>query len=261
MVVFIQNDHVKLGVNETQGGAICYLSRVNGENVINTWDTGRLLQQSYYGNSDGSSWNGRPWKWNPVQGGSWDNKPSKVISIEKSKCGREIITRCHPRNWGGCELCEDVIMTTHIKLKDCGKIHVTCIMTYNGHINHGKSVQEVPACFLHPKYSVLVYKNVKTNELIMVRPNPPGSKNLQKRRICDPTWAGYIDPVTKEGIFIQSSDATSLTAYRVDIPSNPPESNCSYLAPLLDNHAVKSGSTITYEYTVSLEKFDHEIVV
>jgi hypothetical protein len=30
-----------------------------------------MLQQSYYGDADGSSWNGQPWCYNPVQGGSW----------------------------------------------------------------------------------------------------------------------------------------------------------------------------------------------
>lgn len=260
MVVFIQNSHVKVGVDESRGGAICHLSRVDGDNVINTWDTGRLLQQSYYGNADGSAWNGRPWRWNPVQGGSWDNKPSKLLSVEKvSGKVPEIITRCNPRNWGGCGLCEDVIMTTHIKLLECGKVHVVCTMTYNGGVKHGKSVQEIPACFLHPRYSVLVYKNAKTNELTMVRPNPPGSKNLQKR--ANPTWAGFVDPNTKEGVFIESANATSLTAYRVDISGNPPESNCSYLAPLLDNYAVKSGSTITYDYYVSFEKLTQDITV
>jgi hypothetical protein len=250
MVVFVQNKHVRLGVDEKRGGAISYISSADKEdNVINTWDTGRLLQQSYYGNSDGSSWNGRPWKWNPVQGGSWDNAPSKLVSIQKLS-DIEIITKCHPRNWGGCQLCEDVLMTTHIKLEDDGDVCVKCIMSYTGEMKQGRNVQEVPACFLDARFSELVYKNKRTGEIARVKPNAPGVKNIQKH--ADPKWAGYVDPKTMEGVFISSPIATSLTAYRVDIAGNPRESNCSYLAPLLDNYAIRAPSTTEYVFTVRL---------
>jgi len=39
---------------------------------------GRLLQQSFYGCVDGSCWATRPWLWNPVQGGSWQNAPGQT---------------------------------------------------------------------------------------------------------------------------------------------------------------------------------------
>lgn len=242
---------IKLGVDEHRGGAICYLSSADkDDNVINTWDSGRLLQQSYYGSDDGSNWNGRPWRWNPVQGGSWDDQPSKLISIQKLS-DTEIVTKCNPRNWGGCQLCDDVIMTTHVKLVgDSAK--VSCKMEYNGPIDHSRNVQEIPACFLDAKFSTFVYMNTLTKEIVQVQPNPPGTKNIQKH--ADPTWAGYINPSTGEGVFIESQDATSLTAYRVDIPTNPIKSNCSYFAPLLNNFQIKSKSTVEYSYTVTLCK-------
>lgn len=255
MVVYISNDFVKVGIDEKRGGAICYISKTkSSENMINTWDTGRLLQQSYYGNNDGSSWNGRHWRWNPVQGGSWDNQGSQLLSLEKSideKNRPSLVVRCHPRNWGGCQLCTDVTMTTTIVLENNGDIFVKCMMEYSGDIKHGKSVQEIPACFINPKYTTLVYKNRKTGDVMKVIPNAPGVKNIQKH--ADPTWVGYIDPITNEGIFISSPSATSLTAYRVDISTNPIESNCSYFAPLLDNYAVKKNTKHMYDFTVQIK--------
>lgn len=252
MTVFISNKHVKVGVDERRGGAICHISKAsaNSQNVINTWDTGRLLQQSYYGSSDGSSWNGRPWRWNPVQGGSWDNQSSELISINKVS-ETEIITKGHPRNWGGCQLCKDVIMTTHIKLVDDGRICVNCRMEYSGAQKQDRNVQEIPACFLSARFQQLVYKDKTTRELVTVIPGPPGKKNLQKK--ADPTWAGYINPDTGEGVFLESPLATSLTAYRVDISGNPPDSNCSYMAPLLDNYQIRPGSCTEYTFTVTLQ--------
>lgn len=253
MVVYISNDHVKIGIDEKRGGAICYISKSDSnENLVNTWDTGRLIQQSYYGNSDGSKWNGKPWRWNPVQGGSWDNQCSKIICIDKhdDKLQPSISIKCHPRNWGGCELCTDVIMTTQITLEENGDIHVDCLMEYFGDVNHGKSVQEIPACFINPKYTTLVYRLKTTNELVKIIPNGPGIKNIQKK--ADATWVGYIDPQTNKGIVICSPLATSLTAYRVNISSNPIESNCSYFAPLLDNYSIKKNSKNTYSYVIKL---------
>lgn len=252
MVVYIQNQFVKVGIDEARGGAISWLSTPNGKNVINTWDTGRLLQQSYYGNADGSSWNGRPWKWNPVQGGSWDDQTSRLLSLNRVS-DTEIIAKCHPRNWGGCQLCEDVVMTTHVILEANGTVRVSCTMNYTGAVKQGCNVQEVPACFLDARFTAFLYKDKRTGEIVRVAPNPPGKKNVQKR--ADPKWeAGYVDPVTGEGVFIESPIATSITAYRVDIPGNPPASNCSYFAPLLDNYSIRAPSTTAYTYTVRLRE-------
>jgi hypothetical protein len=143
-------------------------------------------------------------------------------------------------------------MTTHITLDNDGKVNVKCTMVYSGSEKQGPNVQEVPACFLDARYSLLMYKHKVTGAVITVVPNAPGSKNMQK--LANPKWAGYIDPNTGEGVFITSPMATSLTAYRVAIPTNPPTSNCSYLAPLLDRYTIKPGSTIEYVYTVELRR-------
>ena len=65
-------------------------SKVNKEvNLINYYDNGRYLQQSYYGTDgkDGSGYtyghyNGNDWRYNPVQGGNQVNEASKVVEYE-----------------------------------------------------------------------------------------------------------------------------------------------------------------------------------
>ena len=57
MVVFLSNKSVKIGLDEKKGGAICHISKSSSdENIINTWDCGRLIQQSYYGSPDSSKY-------------------------------------------------------------------------------------------------------------------------------------------------------------------------------------------------------------
>ena len=47
---FLENDHLRIGINLDSGGAIFYFSRRDPErNLLNYHDTGRFIQQSYYG--------------------------------------------------------------------------------------------------------------------------------------------------------------------------------------------------------------------
>jgi hypothetical protein len=57
---------------------------------------GRLLQQSFYGCVDASCWANRPWLWNPVQGGSWQNAPGLTIT-SKVKAGGFVYAEGHGR--------------------------------------------------------------------------------------------------------------------------------------------------------------------
>lgn len=249
MIIYLINKFVKIGMDDAKGGAICYISKANSnENIINTWDCGRLIQQSYYGGPDGSKWNGNDWCWNPVQGGSWNDQCSEIISLNKVS-ETEINVKTIPRNWGGCQLCDDVIMETNIKLVN-SKININCSMTYDGKLKNITKHQEIPACFVNSKYSTLVYRDRITKKMINIIPEAPGSNNIRKN--ADPKLVGYVDPSTNEGLFIYSPKATLLTAYRVDIKNNPPESNCSYFAPLMVT-AIKGPCTISYDYSIMLD--------
>jgi len=253
MVVYLQNKHMKVGLDETKGGAICYISKATStENIINTWDCGRLIQQSYYGSPDNSKWNGNAWVWNPVQGGSWNDLASQLVELRKVN-EREAYVKTIPRNWGGCELCTDVVMETSLKLLNNGSLSVRCTMTYSGERAHAVRHQEIPACFVKSRFSTLVYRDKSSKQMVSMVPQTltAGVDNLRKN--ADARWVGYMDPSTKESVFIRSPKATLLTAYRVDIPSNPPDSNCSYLAPLMVL-AIKGPCTVAYEYTITLNE-------
>jgi hypothetical protein len=45
---YLENAQIKLGVNLNQGGAIVYLSRDGGGNLINNFDMGRQVQLSFF---------------------------------------------------------------------------------------------------------------------------------------------------------------------------------------------------------------------
>jgi hypothetical protein len=65
--LFLDNARLRVGVDTSRGGAITFISSPvmppewANVNLVNTWDAGRLIQQSYYGCYDTSCWVDRPW--------------------------------------------------------------------------------------------------------------------------------------------------------------------------------------------------------
>jgi hypothetical protein len=114
---YIENDRLKIGINLGAGGAVTFLEDKACEsgNMINSYDWGRQIQQSYYsGPIPFVGPNGEEpverWKhlgWNPIQAGSAGGVPSKVIAFD---CGEDFLrVRCVPMQWphtslpGDCE--------------------------------------------------------------------------------------------------------------------------------------------------------------
>jgi hypothetical protein len=249
--IFLQNDKFKLGINLDKGCAISYLSRPNNsENLLNDWDNGRLIQQSYYGKQDGSFWNGTPWVWNPVQGGSWNGKPSSVVSYKQTS-NTKFSSTIIPRNWGGEQLLDKVRMSCDIELLQ-KYIHIKYRMKYNGNDIHPIKHQEVPAVFFNRKLSTLVY--FENNEFITKYPVifQPGQRNDYFD--ISTHWVAYINPINGYGVGILSPIASRVTAYRVGNNNlKPLESDCSYVAPIISK-AISPGTEINYDVYIAIGK-------
>ncbi len=67
-MVYLDNGKLRLGFDLARGAALSYLAAHPQleQNLVNAWDTGRMVQQSYYGSTDGSIWavpeGRRPWR-------------------------------------------------------------------------------------------------------------------------------------------------------------------------------------------------------
>lgn len=85
---YLSNGAVQIGVDLSRGGCVFHFSEKGTKrNLINHYDNGRFIQQSYYdGKTDGSVWNGKNWRWNPIQGGGWkEGTGAKIIKREKKR--------------------------------------------------------------------------------------------------------------------------------------------------------------------------------
>ncbi len=108
---YIRGSRYTLGIDLGWGGTINYVSDkqcpISGvENMINKHDTGRLVQQSYYGTGEQEgidfvwgSFNGSDkWPYNPVQGGCQGNLASRLIDFSVE--GNTVYIKVQPMDWG-----------------------------------------------------------------------------------------------------------------------------------------------------------------
>jgi len=237
---FIDNGSLRLGVIMSSGAGIGWLSRSGDtNNIVNHFDRGRLIQQSYYGRKDGSLWAKKDWRWNPVQGGSWEGKPAKVLAVTNSSTS--LYARTLPRHWATGEEIKDALMEEWISLT--GMIaHVRFRFIYKGTISHPAVDHEIPAFFFNPRFDTLVvYDGASPWTGQQVSRSQPGWPN-ESRRMTE-HWAAYVDKSGYGGgAFVP--DADRLTCYRFGF-QQPHAGSCSYFAPL-KKFAVTPGLDFSY---------------
>lgn len=244
--VFIDNGQLRLGVKKSSGAGIAYLAlSTTGENVINHWDRGRLVQQSYYGAKDGSMWDKQPWRWNPVQGGGWRHEPAKVLELKVQSDA--ITAKSVAKHWAtGVDL-PDVIFEERIVLT--GQLaRITFKMTYTGTNVHPEIHHELPAVFVEPKFAtLLVYEGKEPWTGGAVSRSKPGWPN-ESRKFTE-HWAGFVD--TNDfgvGAFVPIAD--SLTCYRFG-DGKREHGSCSYFAPL-KRFAITPGMIFEYDVWLTI---------
>jgi len=242
---YLDNGQIRIGIKKISGGAIGWLSRSGSEqNVLNHWDHGRLIQQSYYGNKDGSLWNGKPWRWNPVQGGDWKGNPAKILKLQVQK--NRIYVKTLPKHWASGADLKETEMEQWLQLE--GNVaHIHYKMTYRGKIAHVKRHHEIPAVFVNPEYDTLVlYDGEQPWSGGPLSRSKPGWPN-EKRTITE-HWAAYVN--RKDwgvGVLVPKSD--SLTCYRFGKPDQ--KGACSYFAPLA-RFAITPGTVFEYDVYLTL---------
>jgi hypothetical protein len=98
------NGVLKLKLDLSRGGAICYVSLSGSdENLVNIFDEGRYIQQSYYAGKfldrqkEGQSPRWSPWPWNPIQvGDAFGNRAEILDYIQKEDI---LYVKCTPMLW------------------------------------------------------------------------------------------------------------------------------------------------------------------
>ncbi len=187
--VFIENENYKLGIDLLWGGALSYLEdknsdveavNVNGKikvdsnaserynseavnrnvNLINRYDAGRLVQQSYYGTASGDyvpgEYMGNIWAYNPVQGGNQYNDSSKIVDLKVTE--NSVYVKCRPLDWSKPEDCitPSYMEATYEFIGN--SVNARCRFTdFSGYNNTEMRSQEIPAFYCVEPLNNFVY--------------------------------------------------------------------------------------------------------
>ena len=231
---YITNGKIQIGVDLERGGAVFHFSEAtNKRNMLNHYDEGRFVQQSFYGDSDGSKWNGNSWFWNPVQGGSWDGKKSSVRSSNITDTRIAVTTT--PLRWATGESLTECIMKEVITLEDeCAHIHYS--FSRSGGKNYKARHQEMPAVFCDYDLKTLVFYKGSSpwtgGGLTKVVPQnlSDGATNQYVTRTEE--WSAYVDD-NNYGLGVYTPGTQQITYYTFGHgPGGAGKSSCSYFAPI-----------------------------
>lgn len=261
-VRYINNGVIQLGVDMDRGGAVFHFSEVNTrKNLLNHVDEGRFMQQSYYGEPDGSVWNGQPWAWNPVQGGGSKGNKARVLTSEIGTTSLSISTE--PVLWASsvpepaCRMYEQIELEGRI-----AKITYTLSNRGEGATDHPATSQEVPAVFADWDLKTLVvYDGDKPwtgDALRYIRePEMPrldlGETNKEFRRTDH--WSAYVDD-KGWGLGVYTPGTELSTNYRFGTgPGGAQMGSCSYFAPIRI-FAIEKRKTYSYDVYMMIGTVD-----
>ena len=249
-ILFIDNGQIRVGVNTNWGAGIAWFSNSRGPNLVNHFDTGRLIQQSYYGARDGSFWNKQPWRWNPVQGGDWRGHPAKVLELRATT--NTLYAKSQAKHWASGEDLP-VIFEESIGLTG-GLAHIRFKMTYSGTNSHPSITHEIPAVFIAPQFDTLVlYDGTNAWRNDALHRSKPGWPN-ESRKMTE-HWAAYVDE-KNWGLGVLVPIADKLTCYRFASGQDETKGACSYFAPLTE-FAIAPGTQFEYDVWLTIDYADN----
>ena len=264
-VLTIENDHYILGVDLSMGGGISRLEdkkcpRDDIGNLLNHHDTGRLIQQSYYGVSshpdyENGSYNGNVWPYNPVQGGDLHNNCSKIVAVEYTDTAITVVSR--PLDWALDNVPTYAYYTnTYTMLDELVRVDNT-VIDFSGFPNPSHS-QELPAFYTISALGNFVYYGGEqpwTGDSLTYQKklkfwggNPDGSFSLSPDN--SECWCAWVDE-KDYGVGLYTPNVEMLVAgryrYNGDTRSNADPTN--YVAPVA-YLALRSYEPISYSYLI-----------
>ena len=291
--VYLQNDYLKIGADLVYGGALAYLeyikepvalvnmggraeiglnyaSKVSASavknthvNLLNNYDPGRLVQQSFYG-TDGSTdaytpgnFMNRQWNYNPVMGGDRGGYHSKIVDVAVTS--NSVYVKSRPMDWGKENSPTFSYMEATYSLSGCNVMVSNRFTDYSGY-NHPVVLQELPAFYVsEPLYRLIHYDGNApwTHGNFKIQDDLPFWDGVWPRFNSTENWWAWIngDAENPFGLGLYVPGVTEVTGgifnHNGAIGNDSAKSQpTSYIAPLRWI-AIKNYKPIEYSYAIS----------
>lgn len=283
--IYIENESYKIGVDLLWGGALSYMEDLNSNvqavkvdgkirvdsnaserygaksinnnvNLINRNDTGRLVQQSYYGTNSGGyecgEFMGNVWSYNPVQGGNQFNESSKIVDLRVEN--DSIYIKCRPLDWAKSkEHAAPAYMEATYEFVG-NTLHASCrFVDFSGY-DEAVNTQEIPAFYCVEPLNRFVYY---TSEGFACAPDlifwPDAGYPRFNSTECWSAFIGEFDDSFGIGVYVPGETEFLAGVYgRGETTKSDPSKDVptSYIA-LTKNMLFKSFSPIEYDFYLS----------
>lgn len=243
-VLYFENDRFKVGVKLIWGGGLCCFEdkqNVHYGNLLNCYDTGRLVQQSYYGPTEIEGYvNGyfgtTRWGYNPVQGGDQFGNTSKLVALEATDKSIRVV--CRALDWAQNNMPTQTYYTNVYTLTDRG------LRTENTAVDFLQTqwkarAQEIPAFYTISALGTFVFYDGEepwTDGPLRVEDSLEfwaGKPAFAFKESNTETWCAWTDD-SGYGVGLFTPIAESLLAGRFlyDGSADPQANGTNYVAPI-----------------------------
>jgi len=262
--IYLQNQNVKVGILLTMGGGISYYEQKNDNNpnyanLLNRYDVGRLIQQSYYGIDRAPYVLGlmgtSPWGYNPVQGGDGHNNPSQIVDLEVQNGA--IYVKVRPMDWGHDGHITPSYMENWYTLYDNFVKVDNRFVDFSGY-THTVGWQELPAFYTVSALNNFYYYNgnspwtgdslVKRSDLIFWGETNNQAFNLKS---TSEFWSAWCDNAGfGVGLYVPNVYTLHAGKFGYDGSPSPDAPSTNYVAPRR-NMTLIVGKPLTFSYLIA----------
>ena len=267
---YLENDRFKVGIRLMWGGGINYIEdkteSVDGlTNLVNQYDTGRLIQQSYYGTGANGeytpgSFNNATWSYNPVQGGDQYQNHSRIIDIVVGE--NSVYIKSQPQDWSlDGQITPSYMENTYTLYDDYIQVD-NRFVDFSGW-EHPCSTQELPAFYTVSYLDTFVWYNGTkpwTNDALSSRDDLNFWGDAQYSDDCTfplresntETWCAWVSEADDFGIglYVPNVDRLYAGRHAYNGSKDPMDGACSYVAPI-NRIQMVSYYPITYSYLMT----------
>ncbi|MBO7360640.1 MAG: hypothetical protein J6V48_05875 [Clostridia bacterium] len=269
-VYYLENDRFRVGIRLSWGGGInciedkkCPVAGLS--NLINGHDTGRLIQQSYYGTAGNASYtpgefNGSKWSYNPVQGGDKYGNSSRLVDFEVS--GDSVWVKAQPQDWSLNGKITPSYMENRYTLTD-GFIRVDNRFVDFSGWEHRYAHQELPAFYTVSYLDRFAYYGGSagwSGDTLTIKDGLPfwgdaayaNSCRFTMKKGNDETWCAWVSSTDNYGIglYVPGIDQFYAGRFGYNGSKSASDSATNYVAPLLTLKLV-SFKPVEYSYLIA----------
>ncbi|MBQ3591543.1 MAG: hypothetical protein II979_06340 [Clostridia bacterium] len=267
---YLENERFKVGIHLKWGGAISYIEDktcpLDGvQNLVNEADTGRLIQQSWYGTGDpdiyvDAEFNNSRWVYNPVQGGDKYMNHSRIIDLSVTE--NSIYVKTQAQDWAlNGHLTPSYMENTYTLQDDVIRVD-NRFVDFSGW-EHPAAGQELPAFYIISYLDSFVWYDGAapwTGDALSIRddlrfwgdPEFRNDSDFPVKHSNTETWCAWVR--TQEdygiGLYIPQVDRLIAGRHAYSGSRDPKNNACNYFAPV-NRIQLISYRPIEYSYLIA----------